>query len=43
MLRQNVEAMIEQGFSYIESYRAGDHPLTKIPPQLGPSHVRVPA
>ncbi|HYI71698.1 MAG TPA: LacI family DNA-binding transcriptional regulator [Skermanella sp.] len=43
MLRQNVEAMIEQGFSYIENYRAGDHPLTKVPPKLGPSHVKVPA
>ena len=43
MLRQNVEAMIEQGFSYIENYRVGDHPMTKIPPQLGPSHTKVPA
>jgi LacI family transcriptional regulator, fructose operon transcriptional repressor len=43
MLRQNVEAMIEQGFSYIENYRVGDYPMTKIPPQLGPSHTKVPA
>jgi LacI family fructose operon transcriptional repressor len=43
MLRQNVETMIEQGFSYIENYRAGDYPMMKIPPQLGPSHTKVPA
>ena len=43
MLRQNVEAMIEQGFSYIENYRVGEYPMTKIPPQLGSSHTKVPA
>ena len=36
MLRQNVEAMIEQGFAYIEQYRPDEFPMTRIPPRFGP-------
>jgi LacI family fructose operon transcriptional repressor len=37
MLRQNVEAMIDQAFVYMEEYRVDACPMVKIPPQLGPS------
>lgn len=36
MLRQNVEAMIEQGFAYIDQYRPDEFPMTRIPPRFGP-------
>ncbi|HSK39483.1 MAG TPA: LacI family DNA-binding transcriptional regulator [Arenibaculum sp.] len=37
MMRQDVEAMIEQAFACIEDWRPGWSPMIRIPPKFGPT------